>query len=122
MTKPIGDRIEIDELISILEDLTYEEVTEKKLLDEYFVRADIVEDDIIPMKDIHVDDYIFTIRPIEEGVTYSSGIKVNKSIVLLDTVNVYLPYGTNGENDLLAEGKIVERSNRTCLVVTYEVL
>lgn len=121
MTKPIGDRIEIDELISILEDLTYEEVTEKKLL-EYFVRADIVEDDIIPMKDIHVDDYIFTIRPIEEGVTYSSGIKVNKSIVLLDTVNVYLPYGTNGENDLLAEGKIVERSNRTCLVVTYEVL
>lgn len=122
MTKPIGDRIQIDVLIDILSDLTYEEVTEKKLLEDYFVCARIVEEDIIPLKNIHVDDYIFTIRPIEENVAYSSGIKVNNSILLLDTVNMYLPYGTNEEKDLLAEGKIVKRGNRMCLQVTYEVL
>ena len=121
MSKPIGDRIQIDILINILEDLTYEEVTWKRLLD-FDITSDVTEETILPYKEIRTDDYVFTIAPVEEHVAYSGGIRVNDSILLWKQVGVYLPYRDN-EEDLYTEGKIIQnKSGRHSLVVTYEIL
>ena len=121
MTKNIADRITIQEFINALNTLTFEEVT-KENLEKALPQADVdfvneVEKELDwNMKDISIDDYIFT---IVGGHDYSKediliGIPPQKPYVLSEYVEVYLPMKESRNNthgsELQAEGHIEKNS------------
>ena len=129
MTLEICERITIQELITGLSHLSFDEVTHDKLI-EIFPNSyvEFVNDINAGMgfrendsKDISIDDYVFTVRRVltEEGC--GSGFKVNDSIFLSNYVEVWLKPDSIGSNDIQAEGTIKRQDKSFYLEVNYTV-
>ena len=120
MANKIGNRIKIQDLINTLENFTFDTVNSEALtnaLDSIVKVRDVFPWDI---KDIEVDDYIFTISryPVEQNER--KGLHIS-DMILSDYVEVYLPYSIHGEDNLQAEGRIMVEKGKAVLTVTYTV-
>lgn len=121
-TLQVGERITIAELIEKLSKLQFNEITEDKLK-EVFTGHDIqmVNEVREDLKDIGIDDYVFTVGCYSDDEGCFSGFKLNETIRLSSNVEVWLPSDNNGSNDIQADGTIKQQDNLFYLDVNYSV-
>ena len=121
-TLQVGERIAIAELIEKLSKLQFNEITEDKLK-EVFTGHNIqmVNEVREDLKEIGIDDYVFTVGSYSEDEGCFSGFKLNETIQLSSNVEVWLPSDNNGGNDIQADGTIKQQDNLFYLDVIYSV-
>lgn len=125
MARTIGNRVKIQDFTDVLEEITFSETT-SQVLTEKLKRVVAVSDVENYIKDIHIDDYIFTVYKASsvsgykayEG--YALGFKIF-DVILSNNVTVFLPFGNNGEDDIECTGKIVEVGKHLELQVTFNI-
>ena len=129
MTLQIGERIKIAEFIEKLSTLTFDEVTHDKVV-ELFPNSYVEGVNELnagqgfrtnDLKDMYIDDYVFTIHRVTDEEGLDSGFKLNDTICLSDYVEVWLVCDNIGSNDIQASGKIKKQANHYYLDVEYSV-
>ena len=109
MTLKIGDRIKIQEFVDLLSTLSFDEVTFENMLKVFPNSQDKevteVDDGI---KDVEIDDYIFTISRKSPDEVCLSGYNINDTIVLDKEVVVWLPNNSIGGTDIDGHGTIIQ--------------
>ena len=124
MTYAIGDRIKVQKLVDVLNTLTFENVTSDVLTNKLLAKVVVSDYNTENLKDIHVDDYVFTIYPTsdDEGVGVSGlRVGIDGSIFLSDGVVVFLPCNHIGNEDIEGIGQIVNNDGNLELHVNYIV-
>lgn len=130
MHKGITNRITMQELVDALNTMTYEEVTEENLRKALpLANIDFVNEVNSSlregMKDISIDDYIFTIH--RDSHNYPKewiliGYPPTKSYLLSDYVEIWLTDSTGDEvHDFQAEGYITNCKGNLVLKVKFTV-
>lgn len=121
-TLQVGERITIAELIEKLKTVQFNEITEDKLK-ELFTGHDIQQVNEVgeDLKDIGIDDYVFTVGCYSEDEGCFSGFVLNETVRLSSNVEVWLPSDNNGSNDIQADGTIKQTDNLFYLDVNYSV-
>ena len=108
MTLKIGDRIKIQDFVDSLSTLTFDEVTFENILKVFpnsqGREVENIDDDI---KDIEIDDYVFTISRKSPDEICLSGYNINDTIVLSKEVTVWLPNDSKGGLDIDGQGTIL---------------
>lgn len=119
MTKLLGERITVAKLIEKLSKLSYDEITDENINNE-FIGHNLQGLNVFDtMKDFLIDDYVFTIRRYSEDETMGSGFKVNDTVFLSSDVEVWLPCDNVGGNDIQATGTIKYENNEFYMKVIY---
>lgn len=125
MARTIGYRITIQDFVNTLETISFNEITSQTLTDK-LKRVVAVSDVENYIKDVHIDDYVFTVYKassvsgykVYEG--YALGFKVS-DVILSNNVIVFLPFGNNGEDDIEGIGEIVQVGKHLELQVKFNV-
>ena len=128
MTKGITNRIKMQELVNALNTMTFEEVTEESLK-KALPNADIdfvneIDSDLRSgIKDISIDDYIFTISQIrDKSHVPSNYVHLNKDdMYLTDYVEIWFTDSTGDEiHEFQGEGYIEKHNgNLELKVIMY---
>lgn len=109
MTLKIGDRIKIQEFVDLLSTLSFDEVTFENMLKVFPNSQDRevteVDDGI---KDVEIDDYVFTISRKSPDEVCLSDYNINDTIVLDKEVVVWLPNNSEGGTDIDGHGTIIQ--------------
>jgi hypothetical protein len=109
MTLKIGDRIKIQEFVDLLSTLSFDEVTFENMLKVFPNSQDRevteVDDGI---KDVEIDDYVFTISRKSPNEVCLSDYNINDTIVLDKEVVVWLPNNSKGGTDIDGHGTIIQ--------------
>ena len=126
--KSILSRIKVQELVDVLNTLTFEEVTHEKL-QELLPNAhiDAVNQVDETTKDIDVDDYIFTIhKRVSKSVPMPFGWlhlhDTDDTLYLSDVVEVFLPVVADKNSEFLqADGNIIDVDGELRLSIGFMV-
>ena len=125
MARTIGYRITIQDFVNTLKTVSFNEIT-SQILTEKLKRVVAVSDVENYIKDVHIDDYVFTVYKASsvsgykgyEG--YALGFNIF-DVILSNNVIVFLPFGDNGKDDIECIGKIVEVGKHLELKVTFNI-
>lgn len=123
MTLKIGDRIKIQKFVDLLSTLSFDEVTFENIL-KVFPNSQgrevtEVDDEI---KDVEIDDYVFTISRKSPDEICLSGYNINETIVLDKNVTVWLPNNSEGGTDIDGQGTIIQEyyNNKKIFAIKVE--
>ena len=122
-TLQIGERITIAKLIEKLQIVQFDELTYEKY-QELFKGHNLqgLQDVKFGLKDLFIDDYVFTVYQLSEEESMGiHGFNLNNTLGLSKDVEVWLPSGNNGSNDIQADGTIKQVDNMFYLDVNYLV-
>lgn len=120
----VFERIKMQELVDVLNTLTFEEVTTEKLQEllpnSYIDTVNQVND---TMKDIDIDDYIFTIHKSTDGKHpkhWLRNFKKDNDMYLSDIVEVFLPCMNSCNSEFIqADGQIIDVDGELRLEVSF---
>lgn len=124
MTLEIGDRVKIQHFIEVLSTLSFEEVKTDRimLLFPYSQNIEVEDEDIDGnMKNIEIDDYIFSISSKLPEETCLSGFNINETIVLDKEVSVFVENTNNVNDDIEALGTIIKKDNKYYMHVEFDI-
>lgn len=125
--KSVFERIKVQELVDVLNTLTFEEVTTEKL-QELLPKADIdtVNQVDETTTDIDIDDYIFTIHkkvssiPMPTNWVHTNG--KDENLYLSNIVEVFLPCMNSCNSEFIqADGVILDIDGELRLEITFMV-
>ena len=123
-TLQVVERITISKLIEKLQTVEFDELTYEKY-QELFTGHNLqgLQDVKFGLKDLLIDDYVFTIHKISlyDDECNGNAFTVNSSMFVSSYVEVWLPSDNNGSNDIQADGTIKQVDNLFYLKVSYTV-